>query len=79
MRSPGDRMKNILMTSVVVLLAAIGMRASFDSAQDRQQAPPPWVYTVNPPPTPGATAAFLISTPGRMRAKHVIQYPCVWR
>jgi len=50
-------MKKPLMTSAVVLMTAIGMRASFDSAQDKQQAPPPWAYTVNPPPTPGATLA----------------------
>ena len=49
-------MNKLLMTSVVVLMTAIGMRASFDSPQDKQ-APPPWAFTVNPPPTPGATPA----------------------
>jgi cytochrome c553 len=42
-------MKRLLMTSVVVLMMAIGIAA--------RQAPPPWVYTVNPPPMPGATPA----------------------
>jgi cytochrome c553 len=50
-------MKRLLMTIVMVLTTAIGIGASFDSAQDKQQVPPPWVYTVNPPPTPGATPA----------------------
>ena len=49
-------MRKLLMTGAVVLMTAIGMRASFDSAQDKQQAPP-WAYTVNPPPAPGATPA----------------------
>ena len=48
-------MKKAFSTTGLVLLTVIGMRASFDSAQDRQQAPPPWAYTVNPPPAPGAT------------------------
>ena len=47
-------MRKVFVTVGLVLLTAIGMRASFDSDQDRQQAPPPWAYTVNPPPTPGA-------------------------
>jgi cytochrome c553 len=42
-------MTRMLMTGVVVLTMAIGMRA--------QQAPPPWAYTVNPPPAPGAKPA----------------------
>jgi len=57
-------MKRLLTTIVMVLVMKIAIGASFDSArenarvaQDRQQGPPPWVYTVNPPPTPGATPA----------------------
>ena len=42
-------MNKLLMTSVVVLMTAIGIGA--------QQGPPPWAFTVNPPPTPGATPA----------------------
>ena len=41
-------MKKLLMTGALVLMTAIGMRA--------QQAPPPWAFTVNSPPT-GATPA----------------------
>ena len=48
-------MKKTLTTAGLILAMAIAMRASFDSAQDKQQAPPPWAFTVNPPPTPGAT------------------------
>ena len=47
-------MKKAFSATGLVLLTVIGMRASFDSAQDRQP-PPPWAYTVNPPPLPGAT------------------------
>lgn len=50
-------MSKVFITAGLVLLTVIGMRASFDSAQDKQQAPPPWAYTVNPPPAPGATPA----------------------
>jgi cytochrome c553 len=50
-------MTRVLMTGAMVLTMAIGLRASFDSAQDKQPAPPPWAYTVNPPPTPGAKPA----------------------
>jgi len=38
-----------------VLLTAIGLFESSDSAQDKPQEPAPWGYTVNPPPTPAAT------------------------
>ena len=48
-------MKNVFLALALVCLTVNGMRASADSAQ--QQVPPPWVYTVNPPPTPGATPA----------------------
>ena len=51
-------MKHVLATSVMALVMAICVQASFDSAQDKQAAaPPPWAYTVNPPPTPGAKPA----------------------
>jgi cytochrome c553 len=39
----------------VVAIAALVFLASMGSAA--QQAPPPWAYTVNPPPTPGAKPA----------------------
>jgi cytochrome c553 len=42
-------MKKILTT--IVLMCAMTLATS------GQQAPPPWAYTVNPPPTPGATPA----------------------
>ena len=42
-------MKKILTTGMLVCAMAI--------ATSGQQAPPPWAYTVNPPPTPGATPA----------------------
>ena len=47
-----------LSLAAALLLISIALGASFDSAQDKQQAvPPPWAFTVNPPPTPGATPA----------------------
>jgi cytochrome c553 len=49
-------MTRLLTTSAVVLVMTMAVGASFDSAQDRP-APPPWAYTVNPPPTPGAKPA----------------------
>jgi cytochrome c553 len=55
-------MKRLLTTSAVVLMTAIGVRATFDFAQDSQQAPP-WAYTVNPPPTPGASPAQVDPAP----------------
>jgi len=42
-------MKKILTTSAVICVLAITISG--------QQAPPPWAYTVNPPPTPGAKPA----------------------
>jgi len=42
-------MKRILSTTVLAYAMAIAMSG--------QQAPPPWAYTVNPPPTPGAPPA----------------------
>jgi cytochrome c553 len=45
-------MKRVLMTSALLLTAAIEMRASQD-----KPSPPPWAYTVNPPPVPGAKPA----------------------
>src|SRR5689334_11198750 len=51
-------MKRPIVTCAALLTMVIAARASFDSAQDKQQpAPPPWAYTVNPPPTPGAAPA----------------------
>lgn len=58
-------MRSILPIALMIGCASIVMRASFDAAQDKPfesvqggpQAPPPWAYTVNPPPTPGATPA----------------------
>jgi cytochrome c553 len=49
-------MKRGLITVALVWCGSMAIGASFDSAQDRQ-APPPWAFTVNPPPTPGATPA----------------------
>lgn len=50
--------------SIFLLLlgnVAIAQQAPFDSARAgarvAQDGPPPWAYTVNPPPTPGATPA----------------------
>ena len=40
-------MKKILLATGLMTLTALMVSA--------QQAPPPWAYTVNPPPTPGAT------------------------
>jgi cytochrome c553 len=45
--------KRILIVAIVVHSAIAVARASFDSAQDKP-LPPPWAYTVNPPPVPGA-------------------------
>ena len=42
-------MRRVLSTLAWVCVMAIGSSG--------QQAPPPWAYTVNPPPTPGATPA----------------------
>ena len=42
-------MKKILTTGLVVCALTASMAG--------QQAPPPWAYTVNPPPVPGATPA----------------------
>ena len=42
-------MKKILSTTVLVYAMTIALSG--------QQAPPPWAYTVNPPPTSGATPA----------------------
>ena len=42
-------MKKILTTMLLVCGTTLAMSG--------QQAPPPWAYTVNPPPTPGATPA----------------------
>jgi cytochrome c553 len=39
------------------LLCAIGVAGLVSVAISAQQAPPPWAYTVNPPPTPGAKPA----------------------
>jgi cytochrome c553 len=39
-------MRTLLVTAILV--------ASFALSSSAQQAPPPWAYTVNPPPTPGA-------------------------
>ena len=50
-------MKKVFLALALVCLTVNGMPASVDSAQDKPQVPPPWVYTVNPPPTPGATPA----------------------
>ena len=49
-------MTRLLMASAVVLVMTMALGASLDSAQGKP-IPPPWAYTVNPPPTPGATPA----------------------
>jgi len=43
------------MNRLLLSVAFVSVMASVAGAQ--QQAPPPWAYTVNPPPTPGATPA----------------------
>jgi len=48
-------MKKILTTGLVVCALTASMAG--------QQAPPPWAYTVNPPPVPGATPAPVDSDP----------------
>jgi cytochrome c553 len=49
-------MRTLLSIFALLLIVSIGVVAAFDSAQDRQQAvPPPWAFTVNDPPAPGAT------------------------
>ncbi|MEO7135147.1 MAG: hypothetical protein ABI024_13120 [Vicinamibacterales bacterium] len=50
-------MKRILIAAIVVSWSIAVALASFDSGQDKPQVPPPWAYTVNPPPAPGATPA----------------------
>ena len=50
-------MKTTFVTAALCVLAiAAVIAASAASAQD-QPVPPPWAYTVNPPPTPGAKPA----------------------
>ena len=49
-------MKRVLITVALVWFGAIVIGASFDSAQDKP-APPPWAFTVNTPPAPGAAPA----------------------
>jgi cytochrome c553 len=49
-------MTRLVVTSAMALMMTMALGASFDSAQDKP-APPPWAYTVNPPPTPGAKPA----------------------
>ena len=63
-------MRTLLITLAFAASCSLSSNASFDSAQDspsnaRQgsQAPPPWAYTVNPPPTPGAKPAPPDSAP----------------
>ena len=63
-------MRKVFITVGLVWLTVIGMGASFDSAQDKQQAPPPWAYTVNPPPTPGATPAPVDPAPKQVPGTH---------
>jgi len=59
-------MRKVFITVGLVWLTAIGIGASFDSAQDKQPAPPPWAYTVNPPPTPGAAPPPVDPEPKRV-------------
>ena len=44
------------MTRLASTIAAVALTVMAVSAQDKP-APPPWAYTVNPPPTPGAKPA----------------------
>ena len=56
-------MHRTLSATIFSVLTIAIARASFDSAQDKPPAPPPWAYTVNPPPTPGATLAPIDPSP----------------
>jgi cytochrome c553 len=50
-------MKRVAMTGVMLAAAVIGTHAAVESDQDQRLGPPPWAYTVNPPPAPGAKPA----------------------
>lgn len=50
-------MRTLSLMAVFLIIVSIALAASFDSAQDKPQAPPPWAFTVNTPPAPGAAPA----------------------
>lgn len=50
-------MKRGFIAVALLWFGSIAIVAPFDSAQDKQQAPPPWAFTVNDPPASGAAPA----------------------